>query len=91
MNSGLLIGFTGRAAVCPKCGSAAVYTTFAVLYSYDHEYRVLSQAQLMEPADTAWHGCKTCDHQWVTQQQPASAGPGRVPANVISLEDFKKA
>jgi len=79
---------------CPACQSDRIYTTFNMTYSFDHPSREFSITSSMNLAENGWHGCRRCDHKWVSKAMLQTALPPKnrtaPKTNVIDLIRHKK-
>lgn len=79
---------------CPACHSTQVYTAAHVTYVYDHLNARVEAVVSDNLAESGWHGCFICDHQWVSSPLiqtaiPENPSPAR-PDNVIDLQAFRQ-
>jgi len=79
---------------CPACQSDQIYTALNVAYFFDHLTHQFSFGSSMNLAEHGWHGCRRCDHKWVSNAMLQTALPPK-PAtapkgNVIDLTHHKK-
>lgn len=63
-------------------------------YYYDHIAGQFSLSSSMNLADHGWHGCRRCDHKWVSSVMLQTALAPKTPptpkSNVIDLTLHKK-
>lgn len=79
---------------CPACQSDQVYTVLNTIYYFDHPNREFSFNSSLNLAEHGWHGCRRCDHKWVSNAMLQTALPPKTQrahkSNVIDLTRHKK-
>jgi hypothetical protein len=79
---------------CPACQSEHIYTAINVAYVFDHHHNRMDTVSTLDLAEHSWHGCFTCDHQWVSGPMLQAALPPKqfpAPVQLNNIIDFEKA
>lgn len=79
---------------CPACQSDRIYTAFNTICYFDHQNREFSINSSMNLVENGWHGCRRCNHKWVSNAMLQTALPPKAQTttkdNVIDLAHHKK-